>query len=174
MRSRLRGSKGLVRPGIVASGRRSWYLMVTSVCAAWAVLWSPICHASYYELYGFTPRATAMGGAMTAAVTDFAATYYNPAAMTVTKQGRVGLVGQLRVPALTVERSDTLLASEHETVLPEFGGGLSLGWLYPMGGIFEDRIALGVSLHLPIARLVRVQGVDRLSPQYYMYQNLHD
>ncbi len=121
-------------------------------------------HASYYELYGFTPRSTAMGGAMTAAVRDYAATFYNPAALTVAKEGHVGLIGYLRVPDFFVERQATALSDEHSTVLPEMGGGVGLGWAYPMGGIFEDRLALGVSLHLPAGRLVRVQGADRLSP----------
>ncbi|MGB0589089.1 MAG: OmpP1/FadL family transporter [Myxococcota bacterium] len=130
--------------------------------------------ASVYDLYGFTPRTTAMGGAMTAAVTGYASTFYNPAALTVSKHGHVGIVGHLRAPSLFVERDPTLEDGTHPTVLPEFGGGTSVGWSYPLGGVFENRLAFGVSLHLPIARLVRVQGVDRLSPQFYMYQNLHD
>ena len=130
--------------------------------------------ASYYDLYGFTPRTTAMGGAMTAAVRGYAATFYNPAALTAVKAGRVGLVGHFRAPALFVERQVTDEGSAHPTSMPHEGGAVSLGWAYPMGGIFEDRLALGVSLHLPMGRLVRVQGVDRLSPQFYRYQNLHD
>ncbi|MDP6945911.1 MAG: hypothetical protein QF464_17305, partial [Myxococcota bacterium] len=144
------------------------------LCGLWAITHGPSATASYYDLYGFTPRSTGMGGAMTAAVTDYAATFYNPGALTVAKQGHVSLVGHLRVPDLFVERQATALSADHPTVLPKFGGGASLGWAYPLGGIFEDRLALGVSLHLPAGRLVRVQGVDRLSPQFYMFQNLHD
>jgi hypothetical protein len=43
-----------------------------------------------------------------------------------------------------------------------------------MPGAFDDRVGFGVSLHLPLARLTRVQGVDPDNPQFYAYQNFHD
>jgi hypothetical protein len=153
---------------------RAWMRGGKAALVLLALVTSSPSRASYYDLYGFTPRSTAMGGAMTAAVRDYAATFYNPAALTVSKRGHLGLIGHLRVPSLTVERASTVGQDAHPTVLPDLGGGAGFGWSYPLGGVFEDRLAFGVSLHLPIARLVRVQGVDRLSPQYYMYQNLHD
>ena len=50
----------------------------------------------------------------------------------------------------------------------------ALGWVKSVGGIFEERLAIGLSISLPIQRLVRVQGVDPAAPQFYLYQNLAD
>ena len=135
--------------------------------------------ANPYDLFGFNPRAISMGGAMVAAARDYTTTYYNPGAMTVGKQMRLGLGVSLTLPELYVDREipDGEIPDGDDvkdSVLPGFAGGVTLGWLYPLGGIFEDKLALGVSLYLPIGRLLRVQGFDRQRPQFYMYQNLQD
>ena len=146
--------------------------------AASAALWAastlsaPAASANLYDLYGFNPRAAAMGGAMTAAAHDFTATFYNPGAMTVDKSARVGagVIGIL--PALFVDRA--VADPKQPTVLPEPSVGFTLGWIYPMGGVFDDKLALGVSLYLPVGELARVQGLARQAPQFYMFQSMHD
>ena len=149
-----------------------WSGIVGIVMLTWCS--APGAHASYYDLYGFTPRSTGMGGAMTATVRGYAATFYNPAALTASREGAIGVVAHLRAPELFVDRQPLSATEQHPTVLPDTGGSASLGWAYPLEGGVAGKLAFGVSLHLPVGRLVRVQGVDRLSPQYYMFQNLHD
>lgn len=129
-------------------------------------------HAGTFDIFGHTPRDIGMGGAMTAAVIGYSALYYNPAALTRDKQHSLGLGLHLSAPFLTIDRESP--AATPAAVLPDTHVGVSLGWVKPFGGIFDDRLAVGVSVSLPIERLVRVQGYDPAAPQFYLYQNLQD
>ena len=153
----------------MTGGSRS--LWVALMFAASGLVASPAA-ASIYDFYGFDPRAAGMAGAMTAATRDYTATFYNPAAMTAGKQVRLGAGVVGIVPQLFIERSQA--DPKNPTYLPAPAVGFTLGWLHPLGGIFEDRIAIGVSLYLPFGKLARVQGLPRQAPQFYMYQSLHD
>lgn len=128
--------------------------------------------AGTFDIFGHTPRDIGMGGAMTAAVIGYSALYYNPAALTRDKQHSLGLGLHLSAPFLTIDRESP--AATPAAVLPDTHVGVSLGWVKPFGGIFDDRLAVGVSVSLPIERLVRVQGYDPAAPQFYLYQNLQD
>jgi long-chain fatty acid transport protein len=141
-------------------------LLLTVVLASQPVL------GSTFDIFGYNPRGMGLGGALGGGSTDYTAAYYNPAALTSEKKVNLGLGISLTAPLLFVDRS--MPDSEHPTVLPEGHGGLNFGWKYPVGGILQEKVALGVSLHLPFGRLLRVQGFDPTSPQFYLYQNLHD
>ena len=128
--------------------------------------------AGTFDIFGFTARDAGVGDAMTAAARGYSALYYNPAALTADKQQRVGMGFALTLPSLYVDRSNP--ASDRPTVSPGDHLGFHLGWVKPIPGIFRQKVAVGVSLYLPAERLVRVQGVDPQSPQFYLYQNLQD
>ncbi|MCA9518482.1 MAG: outer membrane protein transport protein [Myxococcales bacterium] len=128
--------------------------------------------ASTYDIFGLSARDVAMGNAMTAAATGYAAVYYNPAALTATSQQQIGLGLTLTLPEVYVDRGSA--DSDRPTVLPPSHFGLALGWMKPVPGVFAGKLALGVGLYLPGDRLVRVQGVDPQRPQFYLYQNLQD
>lgn len=128
--------------------------------------------AGSFDLFGHTPRDIGMGGAMTAPVIGYSALYYNPAALTLDRAHSLALGLQLAAPALFVDREGD--RSSPATVDPDTHVGLSLGWVKPIGGIFDDRLAVGLSLSLPLERLVRVQGFDPAAPQFYLFQNLPD
>jgi long-chain fatty acid transport protein len=129
-------------------------------------------HAGTYDIFGVTPRDIGMGGAMTGAVIGFSALYYNPAALTLDRANSLGLNLQLSVPFLDIDREDP--SASPPSVLPDSHAGATLGWVKPIGGVFDDRLAFGVALSLPLERLLRVQGIDPAAPQFYLYQNLQD
>lgn len=144
----------------------------SAVLLATALATAPQAAAGTFDIFGGSPRDIGMGGGMTAAVLGPTALYYNPAALTRQKVHTLGASFHLSVPLLYVDRGDP--DAEPQTVLPETHTGVSLGWVKPLGGIFDDRLALGVSISLPTERLARVQGVDPAAPQFYLYQNLQD
>lgn len=148
---------------------------------------SGAAHASIFDVYGMGARGLGMGGALTSNADDYSATFYNPAALAKTKQITFGGGFTLTLPRLEIGRglpvcldgaaacSQTLSAwSDRESVIPESFSGFSLGWLFPFGGIFEDRLAFGIVIYFPTINLVRAEALDPQTPQFYMYQNLPD
>ena len=144
--------------------------------------------ASIYDIFGFNARGVGMGGAMTANADDYTGTFYNPAALTRRTTPVFGGGMLVTVPRLDVTRTlpvclDGTQAcgarygtawSDRDTVLPEPFVGFVLGWSIPLGGVFKYKLAIGVSLFVPSINLVRGEGLDPQTPQFYMYQNLHD
>jgi len=144
----------------------------TLALAAAAAFGGAPARASSYDIFGFTARDVGLGDAGTAAARGYSALYYNPAALTADPQQRLGLGFTLTLPDLYVDRADP--DSDRPTVLPDANAGLNFGFSKPLGGIFEKRLAVGVAVYLPTERIVRVQGVDPQSPQFYLYQNLQE
>lgn len=132
-------------------------------------------HGSVFDLYGFTPRGRAMGNAQTADADDFTGAFYNPGALTRRKQVVVG-AGLLHTrPSLTIDREFSQDAQRDVPhVLPEPFSGLILGALFPLGGKFGDRVAIGAGMYLPLLRLLRAAAVDAQVPQFYRYEQQPD
>lgn len=140
-----------------------------------ALFTTAAAHASVFDLYGFTPRGRAMGNAQTADADDFTGAFYNPATLTRRKQVVVGAGLMHTRPALQIDRRFTApeqAAIDH--VLPEPFSGLNLGALFPLGGKFGDRVAIGAGLYLPLLRLLRAAAVDAQVPQFYRYEQQPD
>ena len=142
------------------------------ICASLALLVTQPVTASTFDIFGYNPRGISLGGALAGGTSDYTASYYNPASLTSEKKVNLGLGMSYTAPLLYVDRA--LADSQYPTVLPESHGGVNFGWKYPVGGVLDEKVALGVSLHVPFGRLLRVQGFDPVSPQFYLYQNLHD
>jgi long-chain fatty acid transport protein len=146
-------------------------------------------HASVYDIYGANPRGLSMGQALTAAVTDYTATYYNPAALTVLERMSYGIGFQASFPFLEVERALPFCggsasacaqqygpggSSRFDSVLPRAFSGFTLGALTPFGGLLDNRVAFGITAYLPANNLIRAEGLDPQRPQFYAYQSLPD
>jgi len=160
-------------------------VILTVLCA---ICLSAPAKANIFDLYGFNPRGIGMGGAMSSLADDYTATYYNPASMTQSDKVRFGAGFMLTVPVLHVERSlpvcvaSTALCeaalgtsySSREAVLPQTFAGFTLGWVFPLGGIFENKVALGFAIYLPSLNIIRAEALDPQTPHFYLYQNLPD
>jgi long-chain fatty acid transport protein len=122
-------------------------------------------HANPFELFGASARDVAMGGAMTAEALGPGALHHNPAALLRDRTHSLSGGLRLTLPALD---------AEPRAVLPETNAGVSVGWVKPLGGVLEGRVAIGVSLALPATRLLRIQGLDPAQPQFHLYQSLQE
>lgn len=131
---------------------------------------APAALANPFELYGFTPRALGMGGAMTSVADDLAASFYNPAALLGHRKTEFGIGFADTVSSLWVDRAKG--SSRIGTSAVERSPRFELGLIFPLGGnLLKDRVVLGIGGGHPVGSLVRVQTVDQSRPQFYMYQS---
>src|ERR1700687_799842 len=137
-------------------------LIALLVCAARAAFANP------FELFGFSPRALGMGGAMTATGDDLGASFYNPAGLLGHTRTEFGVGFADTLSNLHVDRGSGASAIRTSDVekTPRF----ELGLIFPLGGaLLRDRVVLGISGGHPLGSLIRVQTVDQSHPQFYMY-----
>lgn len=133
--------------------RAAIFLAIT-LCAATAT-------AGPTETFGFGSRSTALGGAVSADVTDVSANYYNPAGLASAK-GLTFDVGYLRaLYNLRMNGKDN-----HVDPLR----GITFGLVAP-GAVGPVPFAFGVGLHLPDDRVFRVRSLDQEQPRWEMYDN---
>ena len=136
---------------------------------------APAAAASVLDIYGFEPRGAAMGNAQAAVADDHTATFYNPAGLTRRKKVSVGAGFIATFPHLEIDRAYAgPRAGYVDHRLPPDFFGFDLGALFPLGGRFDDRVAVGVSVYLPTVNVLRGEGIDPQVPQFYRYQSLPD
>ncbi len=127
-----------------------------SLAAAIGTMLSALAtHGAVPDQYGFGSRSTAMAGAVTADVSDFSATYYNPAGIVEAKSIELSLGYMYNVQNLRVNGADNDVDDVH---------GIVFGLVAP-GEIFSLPFAFSVGVHLPDNGLsyinARRQGVPR-------------
>ena len=139
-------------------------------------LFSPVqARASLFEYWGFSPRAVAMSGALTAEANDFSAVFYNPAMLVLSDEVNVGVAFDLtRTDAWVTPRSlDKALDCTY--CAPDGAAmGVDLGLLVPLGGKLKNRLAVGVGMHLPTNNLVAIRSADPKRPFWYQWHNSPD
>lgn len=116
------------------------------------------------DLFGFTPRGTALAGALTAGDGQ-AAAFYNPAAMFSEQKTSLALGLGDTIPALHIKRD--LATSSVESAMPEAAPSLQLGAIVPV----HDRVRVGAALSFPTNRLLRLENLDSSRPQFLLYQS---
>ncbi len=126
-----------------------------------------IARAGYVDLYGFGGRSSALGNAMTASADDFAATYYNPALLTLGKTPSFAVGFSLALPKLQIERA--LTSGAYEPRSPELAMGITAGLALPLPGRLGERVHLGAVLFMPVGPLIRIRMIDSSVPYFYMY-----
>jgi len=132
-------------------------------CGAVAVAFvSPeLARANPIDTFGLGSRATAMGRAAVADVTDFSAVYYNPA----------GLVGAQGMDlSLGYFHAEHHLSMNDREVEVESARGLVFGLVAP-GEILGLPFAFGLAGHLPDERLSRIRTRAQEEPRFELYDN---
>ncbi|MDQ3032520.1 MAG: hypothetical protein M3Y87_08900 [Myxococcota bacterium] len=113
------------------------------------------------DTYGLGSRSIAMGGAVTADVSDFSANYYNPAGLIRGQEIRIGL-GWFGV------QSELQIDDLDSNIDPV--SGMVMGLVVP-GNIDGFRFAFGLSVHLPDERVSRTRSLPRTRPRWEFYDN---
>mgnify|MGYP000889281060 CR=1 FL=1 len=131
-----------------------------SLAALAALLLAPsLAHATPPDTYGFGARARALGGAVTADVSDSSASYHNPAGLAASEgiQLAVGYVDLHPFLDIDGERSSV-----------ERFGTLEVGMVAPVkvGNVIT---AFGLGLMLPDQRLARTRSTIVTRPRWEMY-----
>lgn len=139
-------------------------LILTSILS----LVSKEVQAGTFDLYGVSGRSMSMGSAMTAAVDDWAASYYNPAQLMEKSEFSFGFGFQLAAPNVKIAATNPGV----ETKIPETYYGFSLGLIYPFGGKLKNRVALGLIVYLPGQNLVRTRFQEPAVPHFYMFDSM--
>ena len=117
--------------------------------------------ANPVDTFGYGGRSTAMAGANVADVDDFSANYYNPAGLVASKGLRfdVGYVHAAHHLQMNGRDNqvDPLRAMEFGIVAP--------------GKIAALPFAIGIGMHLPDDRVLRVRSLEQQQPRWEMFDN---
>ncbi|MCA9544298.1 MAG: TonB-dependent receptor [Myxococcales bacterium] len=130
--------------------------------------------ASLFDAYGFGARAASMAGAHAAFADDYTGVFYNPGALAQRKRAHVGLGVDGLFPDLGLTYADGRPDEAPPAAMPDPNVGAHLGVLFPLGGLIENRVALGIGLFLPAIQVTRVEALDPQTPQAYRYGALPD
>ncbi len=138
------------------------------MCIALAM--SPVLvRADVFNLYGFGPRAAAMGGAMTAEANDYTAVFYNPALLVDRKDVNFGAAFQFYRMVPTVQSKDLAKDLDCTNCTPPDAVGTSVGLLFPLGGKVKNHLAFGLGVYLPTSVLLRLNAPSSNNPYWYRF-----
>ncbi len=117
--------------------------------------------ANPLDVFGFGSRQTAMGGAVSADVSDFSACYYNPAGLALAHGLEVSVGYFYATQSLYMNGKDSGVDPVH---------GMSGGAVVP-GKIAQVPFAFGVGFHMPDNWLTRVRALPQTQPRWELYDN---
>jgi long-chain fatty acid transport protein len=121
----------------------------------------PTSHAGPCQAFGFGGRAIAMGGAVAASSSDYAAMFYNPAGVAFAEGPTLGAGFVYGSPDLRIN-------GEEQDVDPirafQVGGSLPLGSSKYLG-----RITLGLAVHIPTSTAMTLGAEDPAKPHFVLY-----
>lgn len=128
-------------------------------------------HAHVFEQLGYEPRGVAMGGAQTAAGDGHVASFFNPSMLALSREASVGLGIVWLKPVMDVHAQALSDASRLKLLEDPDTSGITLGFLFPMGGKVGNRLALGVGLFAPVNNLIRTEAITPGIPSWYFYHS---
>jgi long-chain fatty acid transport protein len=146
--------------GVSGTLRRAAAAALTVALGAFA---ANDAHASPEDIFGYGPRASAMGGTSTSTSDDYEATYGNPALLSRIRRARLvlGLTG-----ATFDLHADGPGLPGRISVLPAVGSVIGVDLPLPFGGILEKRLALGFAFYTPSDVIIRGRILYPETPQF--------
>ena len=132
------------------------------IAAITLLLAARAAHATPADFFGFGPRSQALAGTGTALGQGFETTYSNPALLTRSKQPEASLGWQAARFEVHVRGANESASTEQAGLAGTYFG---LVLPLPLGGLLEDRIALGVGAFSPHGLLVRARVLAPERPQ---------
>lgn len=138
---------------------------------AWGLAASRPAAASFFDVYGFNPRALAMAGAQGAVADDFTALYYNPAGLTAGERALFGMALSFTRNALFI---DSALASPTPAPRdPPHATTITFGGHFPLSGERTlPKVALAFAVAVPTSSLLAGRAFDPAIPHWSMYEAL--
>jgi long-chain fatty acid transport protein len=129
-------------------------------------------HATSLELYGFGARAIALAGAAEAVEEDYFAAFTNPANLAFAKKIHFGFGADAIWNRQDIQR--VAGQSQYPNVMPVDNYLAHIGISTPLGGIFRDKLALGIAVHVPLGGPTRLDAHDYRQPQLPLFDTLGD
>ncbi len=148
--------------------KRIW-LVLASVGVAFS---ASSAHATSLELYGFGARSIAMAGAAEATEENYFAAFTNPANLAFAQHIHFGFGADAIWNRFDIQR--VAGQSQYPSVLPVDNYLAHIGISTPIGGIFRDKLALGIAIHVPLGGPTRLDAHDYRQPQLPLYDTLGD
>lgn len=128
--------------------------------------------ATSLELYGFGARAVALAGAAEAVEDDYFAAFTNPANLAFAKHIHFGFGADAIWNRFGIDR--VAGQSQYPSTLPADNYLAHLGISTPIGGPLQDKMALGLAIHVPLGGPTRLDAHDYRQPQLPIYDSLGD
>lgn len=144
-----------------------WAMLVLS-----ALLQAPEALATTMELYGFGPRAVAMGNSAEAATEDYYALHANPANLVLADHIHLGMGTDAVWNRFAIDRQGG--QERWPTRLPQDNYLMHVGISSPLPGWLERKAAMGVAFHIPLGGPTRLDSLDHRMPQLPLYDTLGD
>jgi long-chain fatty acid transport protein len=120
-----------------------------------------VAHGNPVDAFGLGSRASAMSSAVTAAVDDSSANYYNPAAL---------VRGDRLLLDIGYRYSQPILNLNGRDVGVDASRGFSVGLVAPTA-LGKFRFAFGLAVFIPDQRLYRIRSLPFSQPRFVYYDN---
>ena len=144
---------------VASPAQHVWRASLVALTALLA--WAAPASANPLDAFGYGARASAMGGAQTAASEDVGAIYYNPALLARFESVRIDIGYQFALPSLMIDGQD---------VGNDTARGTTAGVVIP-GKIGPVELALGAAFYIPDQYLMRLRSLPENQPRFVMFDN---
>lgn len=146
-------------------GSSGFALARALVVTVLTLVWSTPASANPAEVFGFGSQNAGRGGAVSTTVSDFAATYYNPAGLAFGgpgKQVTVGVIGAV---------SNLSIHDQRVGLSEPLGFVVGMRTPAPLGGPLADRLHIGLGLYALPGTVVQIRARLPDEPFYPYYDN---